>query len=157
MTKVKMLTLNGNMYNILHGTNSIAPFLLEILGIEQNETGRFRDIYLNEDGTKIILLTRNGGGNRESYQVVIDKLAEHPNYITDYDDDFDCTYAYVEFSVPDEYKDKMKQLSTGVKPKTLEEKTNETFDRMKKMSPKDVKKSFPEISKVLKKISKELK
>lgn len=73
-------------------------------------SGRFRDIYLNEDGTRIILYTRNGGGNRESYPHIFSILASHPNYITNYDDDFDCTYASFEFSIPDEYKEDIKNI-----------------------------------------------
>lgn len=64
--------------------------------------GRFRDIYFENEGTpKIILYTRNGGGNREYYQYVFDLLENHPLYITDYDDDFDSTYAYIEFKAPE--------------------------------------------------------
>lgn len=74
-------------------------------------SGRFRDIYLNADGSRIILYTRNGGGNRESYPHIFSILASHPNYITNYDDDFDCTYCYYEFSVPDEYKEDAKNLT----------------------------------------------
>lgn len=67
-------------------------------------TGRFRDIYFqNEDGKepKIILYTRNGGGNREWYEYVFELLENHPLYIQDYDDDFDATYAYIEFKAPE--------------------------------------------------------
>ena len=51
-------------------------------------------------GGKIIVYTRNGGGNREDYQEVFDEMETHPLFITDYDDDFDCTYAYYEFKAP---------------------------------------------------------
>lgn len=66
-------------------------------------TGRFRDIYLSNDGKKIVLFTRNGGGNRSSYNYVFEILKRHPNYVTDYDDDFDSTYASIEFSVPQKF------------------------------------------------------
>ena len=85
-------------------------------------TGRFRDIYLNEDGTRIILYTRNGGGNREAYEYVFELLRSHPNYISDYDDDFDCTYAYIDFSVPKEYGDDLRKLATGEKPESVSKK-----------------------------------
>lgn len=67
-------------------------------------TGRFRDIYfVNEEGSdpKIVLYTRNGGGNRDFYEYVFELLSTHPNYIQDYDDDFDSTYAYIEFKAPE--------------------------------------------------------
>ncbi len=152
MKKVEKMVLPGNMYNIMHGVNEIAPLLLKILELKPEDTGRFRDIFLNEDGTKIILLTRNGGGNRGDYQDVIDELAKHPNYLDDYDDDFDCTYAYIEFSVPDKYKEEIKKFSTGVKPKTLEEKTNETLAKMDKMSKEEIEQAFPALTDVMKKI-----
>lgn len=117
-----------SLYNALFGTNKISPLLLKVLDIDQPSgkyrSGRFRDIYLNEDGSKIILLTRNGGGNREEYQPLIDVLATHPNYITDYDDDFDPTYAYIEFSVPKDFKEDFKKLAMGEKPKNISEKFN---------------------------------
>jgi hypothetical protein len=48
----------------------------------------------------VVLYTRNGGGNRDAYEYVFELLSKHPLYITDYDDDFDSTYAYIEFQAP---------------------------------------------------------
>jgi len=100
--------------------------------------GRFRDIFYqkDEDGqTKIVLYTRNGGGNREAYGYVFDLLSEHPLYIQDYDDDFDSTYAYIEFkstelvdeffkgveaksfeSVGDKFKKEIERMENGGEP-----------------------------------------
>lgn len=101
-----------SLYNALFGMNPLTPILKAMLNLDTEDgydTGRFRDIYIQKpekegDEPKIVLYTRNGGGNREEYQPTMDRLAEHPNYITDYDDDFDCTYASVEFSVPEKFK-----------------------------------------------------
>jgi len=121
-----------SLYNALFGKNKDSDLLLKIIGIDQSggkyQSGRFRDIYLNADGSKIILYTRNGGGNRDEYQPLIDILATHPNYLKDYDDDFDCTYAYIEFSVPDEFKEEVKALTTGKEP----EKIGDAFQRLVK-------------------------
>ena len=79
-------------------------------------TGRFRDIfYQHEEGSdpKIVLYTRNGGGNRDYYQWVFDLLSKHPLYIQDYDDDFDCTYAYIEFKAPIEIINFFSGIKTG--------------------------------------------
>lgn len=93
-----------SLYNMLFGTNPAAGFLLGALELETEKypTGRFRDIYFeNESGEpKVILYTRNGGGNREDYEYVFEALEKHPLYLTDYDDDFDSTYAYIEFEAP---------------------------------------------------------
>jgi len=141
-----------SLYNILHGMNYLTPVLLAILDIDQKgsrwNSGRFRDIYLNEDGTKIILFTRNGGGNRESY--FPDDIVEHPNYLTDYDDDFDSTYAYIEFSVPKGFKRLIKKLSTGEKPKSLKQKTDEYLEKLSKGEieiPEQIMQVFEEIIK----------
>lgn len=103
-----------NMYNMICGEDSNADRLMEILQLDTvYPIGRYRDIYLNKNGTKIILVTRNCGGNREHYDsdpegsdhdcpgcIMNYHIDKHPNYIRDYDDDFDCTYAYVKYSVP---------------------------------------------------------
>ena len=120
-----------SMYNALFGVNPIAPLLKAVLGLEdQWRTGRFRDIHLNEDGTGIILYTRNGGWNRDHWDITYPNeelglscpcpgccityhLPKHPNYVRDWDDDFDSTYAYVEFTVPDEWVSLMKELAKG--------------------------------------------
>lgn len=100
-----------SLYNSLFGTNNLAPLLLAALKLHSNDFGRFRDCYLNEDGSKIIVYTRCGGGNREDYQQVFDAMEQHQNYLSNYDDDFDCTYAYFEFSVPDEFKEQLKMIA----------------------------------------------
>jgi hypothetical protein len=91
-----------SLYNMLFGTNPASGFLLGALELETEKypTGRFRDIYFEAEGNKIILYTRNGGGNREDYEHVFEALEKHPLYLTDYDDDFDSTYAYIEFKAP---------------------------------------------------------
>lgn len=98
------------MYNMLFGVNKDYSIFLEMLGLKKEDCGRFRDCYMQDN--KIIIYTRNGGGNREEYQEVIDKLATHKNYFTDYDDDFDCTYCYIEFSIPDEFKEDCKNMES---------------------------------------------
>ena len=92
-----------SLYNMLFGSNPHADALLGILGLDRGDVGRFRDCFLTEDG-RIAVYTRNGGGNREEYQHVFDSLSSHPQHISDSDDDFDCTYATIWFSVPDEAK-----------------------------------------------------
>lgn len=95
-------------------------------------SGRFRDIYLNEDGTKILLYTRNGGGNRESYPHIFEILAKHPNFLSDCDDDFDCTYCTYEFSVPEKFLELTKSLATGEEPKSISDKFQNLFKEMEK-------------------------
>jgi hypothetical protein len=102
-----------SLYNALFGRNPMSHVLLATLGLDEGSVGRFRDCHLSrgEDGkTRIVVFTRNGGGNREDYQGVTDELQAHPNYLRDYDDDFDCTYASYEFSVPEKYAAEIEEL-----------------------------------------------
>lgn len=122
---------------MLFGTNELSPALLKILDIDQPNgnfsSGRFRDISLNEDGTEIILYTRNGGGNREEYQSIFDHFSDsHSNYLHDYDDDFDSTYAYIVFTVPEEYKEDLKHFASGNIPETVSDKFQKLLSELKK-------------------------
>lgn len=74
--------------------------LWNILGLEDYDVGRYRDIYVKDE--KIILLTRNGGGNREEYESSFESLKTHPNYLGDWDCDWDRTYAEISFSIPED-------------------------------------------------------
>jgi len=99
-----------NMYTLIFGENDNAKLLMKILDIDQASgkwhSGRYRDCYLQDN--KIILYTRNGNGNREDY--FPNEIVNHPNYITDYDDDFDQTYCYIEFSIPEEFKKDLENI-----------------------------------------------
>jgi hypothetical protein len=116
-----------SLYNSLFGVNTAAPLLLKMIGKTSDDFGRFRDCYLSPEWDKIIVYTRCGGGNREDYQEVFDEMEGHPNYLSNYDDDFDCTYAYFEFSIPDEYKEDVK-LIAGMTPPT--QKPSEKFQQL---------------------------
>lgn len=100
-----------SFYNMLFGRNPAAELLMAMLNLTPSDVGRFRDCYTNNDGTEIIVFTRNGGGNREYYQGVLDALAKHPNYIRDEDEDYDCTYASIYFHVPEPFKEHVKVLA----------------------------------------------
>lgn len=93
---------------MVFGVNQNYKIFLAMLGLKTEDCGRFRDCYSQDN--KIIIYTRNGGGNREDYQKTINKLAKHKNYLKDYDDNFDCTYCYIEFSIPKEYINDCKNM-----------------------------------------------
>ena len=107
------------------------------------------------DGTKelrIHVYTRNGGGNRDCWGwdeyvhpdqkpercicpgCCIEKiLPTHPLYVMDYDDDFDCTYATIEFRIPEAAQNLVRFLME-LTPETEkpEEKFMALIDKMKK-------------------------
>jgi len=160
------------MYNILHGVNPVSKILLMSLDIKHHELnpegkwhpGRFRDIHLSSDGSKILLFTRNGGGNRECWdREICDKvkigeepcwvftkdmcpprmneiLKTHPFYIKDYDDEFDCTYAYFEFKTPGKLDSALDKIlkAQGGPPKSLREKFNAAMKEMETMSKEEI-------------------
>lgn len=104
------------LYNMLFGQNPEADFLLGLVDLTRDEVGRFRDCFVNEDGTEIAVYTRNGGGNREDY---MPDFSGHPLYLRDEDDDFDCTYATIYFTVPEQAKALVKDLAEKRDPNKL--------------------------------------
>lgn len=98
-----------SIYNILFGKNKHSTILLAALGYTEEDCGRFRDCYI--DGDSIVIYTRNGGGNREDYQYVFNKMSRHPCYISDSDDEYGCTYANIKFSFPEAYKTELLALA----------------------------------------------
>lgn len=97
------------MYNLMNGYNIGCLYLLPMLGRKQEDYPRFRDCFLGNGGETIVVLTRVGGGNRnQGYGEEV--LLEDENFVKTWDDDFDKTYGYYEFKVPDKWKDDFKHL-----------------------------------------------
>ncbi len=130
---------------MMFGKNPVSDVLLKLINLTEGDCGRFRDVSLNGEGN-IVVYTRNGGGNRDCWNwddsdhsdnkscgcpgcVITHKLPDHPNYIRDYDDDFDCTYAYIEFSPPEEFMELFKEL--GKDPELVGEKFNKLIANYK--------------------------
>lgn len=115
-----------SLYNALFGVNPFSGVLLQMLGTSADAIPRFRDCYLSEDGTEIIIHTRTGGGNRDYYEHPARCRDNFPEYFGDgkeepsgpwnsdlrkingfkydEDDDFDCTYADFHFEVPEPFQ-----------------------------------------------------
>lgn len=107
-----------SLYNMMHGVNPSAFFVLPMLGKHAESYPRFRDCFLADEehpryDNHILVYTRVGGGNREDYQEQIDELRASPNYVSDYDDSFDCTFATFVFSVPEEWKEDYGKIKSG--------------------------------------------
>jgi len=108
-----------SLYNALFGVNPFSRVLLLMLGTTESHVPRYRDCFLSEDGTEIIIHTRTGGGNREYYDEPNDEnqdgpwnsdLREIPGFKSDCDDDFDCTYADFHYAVPEAFKEQVALL-----------------------------------------------
>lgn len=107
------MAVNNGLYNMLFGECEHADKLLDILDLDRAMFGRYRDCFTNEDGTKIIVLTRCGGNNRNDFEIVFDTMRKHDEYLGDFDDPTDETYCYFEFRVPVLYLPQTKPLSNG--------------------------------------------
>lgn len=104
-----------NLYNMMFGYSPLAGITLSALNLTPNDIPRFRDAYFDAEENRLVVYTRTGGGNREYYGgrggydneeyegPFNEDLEAHPNYISDEDDDFDSTYAYFYFAIPEEF------------------------------------------------------
>jgi hypothetical protein len=97
-----------SLYNMLFGRTPNAAIFLTLLDLKTEDCGRFRDCYPSDDGTRIYIYTRNGGGNRESY---MPDFSKHPQFLEDNDDEFDSTYATLTFETPKEAVELVKELA----------------------------------------------
>jgi hypothetical protein len=121
--------------------------------------GRFRDIYYDPTSKHIVLYTRNGGGNRDAYFYVFDIIKKHPNYLNDYDDGFDSTYAYIEFSVPPKFQKLFEEYVTSKEIETVHDKFQKLFKKMEGMSKEELEndKQLSPLVEIIKKIGKTAK
>lgn len=124
--------VNNGLYNVLFGEDKNAGRFLEMLDLERDIFQRYRDCYLNGDGTRIIVLTRIGGSYRPSYDEVFDIIHNHPCFLSDYDDPKDETYCYFEFKVPEKYLRETQRMANGVEPLTVGEKFDKEIAEMNK-------------------------
>lgn len=92
-----------SLYNMLFGKNPHTDIILALIGLKECDVERFRDCGISLEDKKIWVYTRTGGGNRGDYPN--EKLTSNPLYVTDYDDDYDCTYATYEFKFPKEIEE----------------------------------------------------
>jgi hypothetical protein len=169
-----------SLYNMINGYNPLADVLITILGLTPGDVGRFRDCYLERDPEetgplRIVVYTRNGGGNREHFSdekqageecdctgcTIEYKLPQHPLYIKDRDDDFDCTYASVYFRIPERFVAPLTELVTEhpeAVPKSPAVRFDEFLTKLKSGAPDpDVDRVVGAMAPVLEKISEAVK
>ena len=122
----------GGLYNMMHGYNPACLFFAPMLTEENPEQyfPRFRDCYIGDNEDTIVIFTRVGGGNRGYYDE--EKLYEMPEFIRTWDDDFDSTYGYYEFLVPDEWKADFEHIKAG----EFDQISDAYIERIQKCFPK---------------------
>jgi hypothetical protein len=94
-----------SLYNLVNGVRPAAFTILPMLGKHAEEYPRFRDCFTKDEArpeldNHIHVHTRVGGNNRDDYEDEIAAMRSHPEFVTDFDDDFDCTFATYVFRVP---------------------------------------------------------
>jgi hypothetical protein len=138
--QINALVLPDNLYNIVFGENENAELFKRWLDLKSFRVGRYRDIWLDmtaKNKGRIILLTRNGGGNREYQKDAIESLRGHALYIKDYDEEYDPTYAIFEFSIPPENMQHANRLRIP-RPKSFQARWEDFHQEMNSMSKKDI-------------------
>lgn len=144
-----------SLYNMLFGTNPFSGVLLQMLGTSTDRIPRYRDCYLSEDGTEIVVHTRTGGGNRDAYekggeywnegQIDNDAIRAVPGFKYDRDDEFDCTYADFYFAVPEAFKEQVALLKDLGAVQNPAERWQQVLDGLRKGDT-----SSPEVQRALK-------
>lgn len=100
-----------SLYTKLFDENKDADKLLYMIASERDEFPRYRDIFINPEGTEISVLCRSGGPNRDVWAEQIDWCQRIPRYLRDYDDKFDNTYMYFVYQVyPNDDRKMLKEL-----------------------------------------------
>lgn len=130
------------MYNMIFGFHPNAGYLMGSLELDPNLVPRFRDCFMV--GDEIVVLTRTGGGNRETYDGVSEEgeprnsyLREHPLFLRDEDDELDSTYANFYFSVPDSIKDEVAENKEFLVGELLSVKFPKAMEEIKSIGDKE--------------------
>ncbi len=123
-----------SLYNKIHGYDSVARFLMQILA--PIDPPRFRDCWINteESTPRIVLFTRTGGHNRKTWERQNAALEQGPHYLLNHDDPFDKTFAHWYHQVPDDAKELIEELiKLGAikQPPSLKEKSDAFLAKMK--------------------------
>ena len=97
-----------SLYNMIMRTNPLAGTWLEMLDLTPQSVDRLRDAWLQDDGDhglRIVVLTRCGGSNRLAHPELYERLEKHPEHLADRDADFDTTYAFHDFKIPEHFRE----------------------------------------------------
>lgn len=119
-----------SLYNMVNGFNPACVLLMPMLGRKEGDYPRFRDCFVSEDGQNIVIYTRVGGGNRDC-GFGEEELYKDENFIRTWDDEFDSTYGYYEFLVPEQWKNDFDLILMG----KLQEVSNEYRNYLKEFFP----------------------
>jgi hypothetical protein len=153
-----------SLYNAVNGLQPSTFFILPMLGKHLDKYPRFRDCFVGKmeqdfenldqfgiptlkhgDEKLISVYTRVGGGNRESHQAEIQELRNMPEYVEDFDDGFDSTFATFVFKVPERFESDFDKIKEGRMQEVSEEYKTVLYGTFPKLKEK-----FDELFKVIK-------
>ena len=125
-----------SLYNAINGVNQSTFFILPMLGKHPDFFPRFRDCFINADNDEykdhIMVYTRTGGNNREYHIEENHEIEKIPGYAGTWDDDYDSTYAFWAFKVPEKWKKDFEFLKLG----DFGSISQDYRDQMKRVFPK---------------------
>lgn len=124
-----------SLYNMINGTNPLAPVVVSILGVDLQKVARMRDAYFN--GDHFVILTRTGGGNRELYSEGNSYLESIQGFVVSEDTPNDPSYAIFKYEVPEKFAYLLEKLQAHAQRKTEGERWAEAIDRIKNATPDD--------------------
>lgn len=110
----------SGLYNVLHGYNQACVFILPMLGRKMEEYPRFRDCFVDKETRLIAVFTRVGGGNRDC-GMGEEELYDDPNFVSTCDAEYDSTYGYYYFKVPEKWKSDFDLILAGKLQETSED------------------------------------
>lgn len=133
----------SGLYNMLYGYTMECVTLAPMLTDEnpQNFFPRFRDCFISEDGERIVIFTRVGGNNRsdpdaygydQDWDFGESKLYAMPEFVRTWDDDFDNTYGFYEFNVPEQWREDFQRI----KDNEFDKLSDAYIERVQKCYPK---------------------
>lgn len=124
-----------SLYNLIHGMDDHAEEYLAWLHLSMADFERFRDAYLNVDGTEITVLARIGRNSWcENPEEILKYVSASPYFLREHDDEFDCTFKYIIYKVPRAFRGEAKRLAPTTAPLTLREKTDLAAAEMQGMT-----------------------
>jgi len=115
---------------MLKGVNPATFFILPMLGKHPDEYPRFRDCFVKDN--KILIYTRTGGNNRNTYAEENKTICNMNGFVSTYDDEYDSTYAMWVFNVPEKWLKDFNKIING----NMESISNEYLSELKKVYPK---------------------
>jgi hypothetical protein len=100
----------GGLYSALFGENPFSGEILGMINLKRSSFLRYKDAYIKSG--EIIVYTKNGGENRkdDAIEGFMEFIKNHEFYLSQKDDSHDTTYVYIKFRVPNNLKERAREI-----------------------------------------------